>query len=259
MTESNPWRTMAAAGRFDEAERLRALSVAAAAEPDDEDERATLRSLAAIQASLRSKAWRTAERRAEDVEPGPDWFEHERVASDVAVLVASGAALERRDVDAALEALAPLDERPAGPFEAERLTQLGTVRIMNGEDEAAGALFRQALEHDPTHPRALVNLGNVALEAGEVDEAIELYQAALKIDEEFANAHHNLGVAYRRKGMVGMSVASLRRAQRAERRRDARDAREDARGLTRGGGPARTRWLVGAVIAGVLLWWFVLR
>jgi hypothetical protein len=79
------------------------------------------------------------------------------------------------------------------------------------------------------------------------------------VDDEFANAHHNLGVAYRRKGMIGKSVASLRRAQRAQRKRDSREAREDAREL-RGRGAGRSlRWLFWGVLVGVVVWWFVLR
>ena len=253
------WREAAVAGRYDEAERLRALAVAAATEPDDEDERAALRSLAAIQASLRGKSWRIAERRAAEDHAWPGWVDGDRIASDVAVLAASGAALERREVEQALEALGPLAELPPGPFEAERLTQLGTAFVLEGSDAEARGCFTRALEVDPTHPRALVNLGNVALEAGEVDEAIERYQQALRIDEDFANAHHNLGVAYRRKGMIGKSVRSLRRAQRADRKRDAREAREDVRGL-RGRGAGRSlRWLGWGALVALIVWWFVLR
>ena len=253
------WREAAAAGRFDEAERLRAIAVAAALEPDDEDERAALRSLAAIQASLRSKAWGTAERRAAEEHAWPAWLDGDRVASDAAVLAASGAALERREVDPALTALAPLADLPPGPFEAERLTQLGTAFVLDGSDDEARSCFTRALEVDPTHPRALVNLGNVALEAGEVDEAIERYQQALRVDEDFANAHHNLGVAYRRKGMIGKSVRSLRRAQRADRKRDAHQAREDVRAL-RGRGAGRSlRWLGWGALAALGVWWFFLR
>jgi tetratricopeptide (TPR) repeat protein len=169
------WREAAAVGRFDEAERLRAVAVAAAREPDDEDERAALRSLAAIQASLRSKSWRIAERRAAEEVAWPDWVDAERVATDATTLATAGAALERRDLDDAWVALADLADLPPGPFEAERLTQVGTAHVLDGEDEAARDCFERALRIDPSHPRALVNLGNVALESGAVDEAIERY------------------------------------------------------------------------------------
>jgi tetratricopeptide (TPR) repeat protein len=253
------WRGAAAAGRFDEAERLRAIAVAAGAEPEDEDERAALRSLAAIQASLRSKSWRTAERRAGEDVAWPGWVDGERVASDAAVLVAAGAALERRELDEARAALATIQDLPPGPFEAERLTQLGTAFVLDDAEDEARACFEGALRIDPGHPRALVNLGNVALEAGDVDEAIDHYQRALRVDDEFANAHHNLGVAYRRKGMIGKSVASLRRAQRVQRKRESREAREDVRALRGRGAIRPLRWLAWGVPVALLVWWFVLR
>jgi tetratricopeptide (TPR) repeat protein len=253
------WRDAIAAGRFDEAERLRAIAVAAGSEVDDEDERAALRSLAAIQAALRSKSWRIADRRAAEPYAWPSWVDGARIASDVAALAIAGAALQRREVDAAMDALRELQDLPPGPFEAERLTQLGTAHILDGRDDEARSCFTRALEADPAHPRALVNLGNVALEAGEVDAAIEHYQRALRVDDDFANAHHNLGVAYRRKGMIGKSVASLRRAQRSERKRETREAREDVRGLRARGGGRVLRWVLGITLAALIVWWFVLR
>lgn len=253
------WREAARAGRYDDAERLRAIAVGAGVEADDEAERAALATLASVQNGLRTKTWRTAARRAAESAESLVGIDADRVRDDAAVLAETGAALERREIALALELLEPLGERPAGPFEAERLTQLGTARILDGDDEAARSCFEQALTLDPRHTRALVNLGNVALEAGEVDLAIERYQAALRVDEGFSNAHHNLGVAYRRKGILGKSVASLRRAQRAERRHDAREAREDVRsigGRVRG---RRVRQIATLVVAAGLLWWFFVR
>lgn len=253
------WREVAREGRYEDAERLRAIAVGEGIEVDDDEERRALATLAAVQSSLRSKTWRTAARRAAESTANLAGIDGDRVRDDAAVLADAGAALERREVDVAVELLTPLGERPPGPFESERLTQLGTARILDGDDAAAKSCFEQALALDPRHTRALVNLGNVALEAGEVDAAIEHYQAALRIDETFANAHHNLGVAYRRKGMVGKSVASLRRAQRAERRHDAREAREDVRaigGRVRG---RRVRQIALLVLAAGLAWWFFVR
>lgn len=259
MSDPPTWRESAKAGRYEEAERLRTVVVGEAVEPDDEEEGRALRILAAMQVALRGKAWRSASRRLDDVDDWPAWIDGERVQSDVTTLAESGAMLERRDVDTALATLASLNDLPPGPFEAERLTQLGTARILVGDDEHARASFEQALARDPKHVRALVNLGNVALEAGATDEAIERYLAALQIDDAFANAHHNLGVAYRRKGMIGKSVASLRRAQRAERSNDARAAREDVRSMGDRMPGRRLRWGIGSVVAAVAAWWLFAR
>jgi tetratricopeptide (TPR) repeat protein len=252
------WREVARAGRFELALRQRLLAVGEGAEPDRPADAVALRTLDEVQGLLRDKAWSRAERRLEQLEDAPDWLDREAVERDVARLAETGRALERRDVDAALAGLAAFEGAAPGPFEAERLTQVGTARILDDEGEAAARCFERALEADPNHPRAIVNLGNVALEAGEVDRAIELYQRALQIDDGFANAHHNLGVAYRRKGEIGKSVRALRRAQRAERSRDASAAREDVRGLRNRMSGRRLRWLLWAVVAAVVVG-FLLR
>jgi tetratricopeptide (TPR) repeat protein len=253
------WREVARAGRFDLALRQRLLAVGEGTEPDVQEDAVALRTLDEVKGLLHDKAWSRAERRLEQLETWPDWIDGEAVARDVGRLAASGRILDRRDVDAALEALAAFEGEPAGAFEAERLTQLGTARILDDEAEAARRCFDEALEIAPNHPRAIVNLGNVSLEAGEVDRAIELYQRALQIDDSFANAHHNLGVAYRRKGEIGKSVRALRRAQRADRSRDATAAREDVRGLGQRLSGRPVRWLLWALVAGGVVWFLLQR
>lgn len=255
MNDPRSWREVASAGRYEEAERLRTLAVGESADENDEIERAAVRALAAMQLSLRTKAWRTAARRPDEVEAWPDWIDGARVERDVTALAETGAALERRDVVDALATLEAMGEASPGPFEAERLTQLGTAYVLHGDDDEARRCLEAALALDGQHVRAHVNLGNVALESGDVDHAIERYHAALQIDDAFANAHHNLGVAYRRKGMIGKSVASLRKAQRAERRHDAREAREDVRSIGTRVRGRRLRWGVGLVLLVAVVWW----
>ena len=253
------WREVARSGRFDLAFRQRLLAVGEETEADVPHDAVALRTLGEVQGLLHDKAWTRAERRLEQIETWPDWIDREAVTRDVTRLAASGRILDRRDVDAALEELAAFEGEPPGAFEAERLTQLGTARILDDEAEAARRCFEEALDADPHHPRAIVNLGNVALEAGEVDRAIELYQRALEIDDSFSNAHHNLGVAYRRKGEIGKSVRALRRAQRADRSRDASAAREDVRGLGQRLSGRPLRWLLWALVAGGVVWFLLQR
>lgn len=253
-TDPRRWREVAQDGRFEEAARLRVIAVGEGAETESEEDRVAIRALADAQGLLREKSWTRAQRIVSDVDARPDWTDWTTVENDLATLAAAGAALDRRDVDEALEALAAFEGREDGPFEAERLTQLGTARILDDDGEAARACFERALELDARHPRAMVNLGNVALEDGRIDDAIEQYQAALRIDDAFANAHHNLGVAYRRKGQVGKSVQALRRAQRAERSHDTRSAREEARSLGQRLKGRTGRWLLWGAAAVVVIW-----
>ena len=250
------WRELAAAGRFEQAERMRILAVGEGAEPDSDVDATGLRSLADAQAEMRRKLWSRSLRRLQEVEGRPDWIDWDATVEAAERLTDAGAMLDRREV---AEAKERLDEGPAGPLEAERLTQLGTVHVLDQEPEEARACFDEAIALDPKHPRAIVNLGNVALEAGEVDRAIELYQAAIELDDGFANAHHNLGVAYRKKGRIGDSVKALRRAQKAERARDSQVAREELRGVgkkaRRGGG----RWVMWAIAFGAVIWFLASR
>jgi len=230
------------------------IAVGEGAEAEREADRIAIRALADAQGLLREKSWTRAERVVSEVEARPEWIDWSTVENDLSTLAAAGAALDRRDVDEALEALAAFEGREDGPFEAERLTQLGTARILDSDSGAARACFERALELDARHPRAMVNLGNVALEDGRIDDAIEQYQAALRIDDTFANAHHNLGVAYRRKGQVGKSVQALRRAQRAERSHDTRTAREEVRGVGQRLKGRTGRWLLWGAVAAVVIW-----
>ena len=237
------------------------LSEALAAElgqpQPDEKALAFLGELAELQSLLREKAWARAQGFAKRLLAHyPEYLGDAEadLSTEVARLGESGAKLERGDAEAALTLL---DEVTLPLLEAETQTQCGTARVLLGDAEAAEHAFREAVASDPKHYRALTNLGNVLLEAGRIDEAIPFYERALVLNEDFANAHHNLGVAYRRKGQVSRSVASIRKAQRVSRRQNSGDAREALRSLT-GGGRSHTgkylRWaLYGVLAVGVYL------
>lgn len=249
LARAGDWRGLAALGRFGLAAQTLRLTDAGA-----DDVLEALDALTEVEATVRAKAPRRALARLAKLEVRPpdlvDWVALE---ADLAALVDVVAAVDRREAAAARPAL----ERVATEyFAAERDAQSGTVAVLEGELEVARAHLEAALARDPNHVRALTNLGNLKLEAGDVDGAIADYQRAIKLDEGFANAHHNLGVAYRRKGQLSKSVASLRRAQRAATRRDAEEARTAVFG--RGDG-RRWRWLRPALIAAAVLalvWWW---
>ena len=62
------------------------------------------------------------------------------------------------------------------PTEADRLAGEGTTRAEAGDAVAAEAAFREALAHDPRHPRALVGLARLLAERGANDEALRLLE-----------------------------------------------------------------------------------
>lgn len=238
------WRAALTRGGFGAAYQAFLRSDAPTPEVGD-----ALSELSEIEALLRDKAWARALKRFQLIESRPDVVDWQAVEDDLQRLGRSGAALDRRQPDAAL---AELDAAPWSYFVAEAETQRGTALIYDDALDEAAACFRRALDVDPRHFRAITNLGNVALEEGRVDDAIADYQRALALNDEFANAHHNLAVAYRRKGQMGKSVSALKRAQRLTQRRDANDARAQLGSLSRGRGARLLRWSVYAVAVVVL-------
>jgi len=253
LARAQDWRGLADLGRFGlAAQTLRLVE----ADADDASLDA-LEALAEVEASVRSKAPKRAIARLARIDVRPDGLvDWQALEDDVAALVDVAIALDQREPEAARAALGRVRSEY---FAAERDAQSGTVAVLEGDPIGARAHLEAALERDPKHVRALTNRGNLKLEGGDVDGAIEDYERAIKLDDGFANAHHNLGVAYRRKGQVGKSVAALRRAQRASSKRDAEEARAT---LARGGSGGNRRWLRPALIAGAVLavvWWWSSR
>ncbi len=243
------WRELLAQRRYAAARNAYIVSG-----EQDPGVRAGLAALVDILEMVRERSFEKAYQRIQRLENPPAIVPWENVAAELKALKASSAALDRREPDAAREALEAVG---AHWFPAESLSQLGTSQIYDDDLDNAEANFVAALELDPEHYRAMTNLGNVLLEQGRVDEAIELYQRALKVEEEFPNAHHNLGVAYRRKGHLAKSVRSLRRAQKTQHKQDVVEARESIGKWTGAGFAKALRWVIYAAIAvGV---YFILR
>ncbi|MFN2321863.1 MAG: tetratricopeptide repeat protein [Trueperaceae bacterium] len=253
LARARDWRGLAALGRFGLAAQTLRLTDAEAGD----DVADALEALTEVEASVRSKAPKRAVARLARLDARPDGLvDWTALEADVVALVDVAAAVDQREPEAARAAL----ERVRSEyFAAERDAQSGTVAVLERDPIAARAHLEAALERDPNHVRALTNRGNLKLEDGDVDGAIADYERAIKLDDGFANAHHNLGVAYRRKGQVGKSVAALRRAQRASSKRDAEEARAS---LARGGNAGSRRWLRPALLGGAVLaalWWWSSR
>jgi tetratricopeptide (TPR) repeat protein len=251
LARAGDWRTLADIGRFGLAAQTLRLTGTGDADTLD-----ALQGLSEVEHAVRAKAIARARTRLTRIDPRPaDLVDWAGIEADLEALATAMPAVDRRELP---EARAALDTLRTDVFAAERDALIGTMAVLEGDTEAGLAAFEATLVRDPNHVRALTNRGNVKLEAGDVDGAIADYERAIKIDDTFANAHHNLGVAYRRKGQVGKSVAALRRAQRQVAKRDAEDARASLAGRRGGGGgtPRRwRRWLVIAVLVGAALWW----
>jgi len=88
-----------------------------------------------------------------------------------------------------------------------------------GDQEAAAAAWRSALELNPEDARANNNLGFALARLGKLDEAIACWETALKSNDQFTEVRENLahaletqGVAALQKGALDEAVVRLRRA-----------------------------------------------
>ena len=234
------WQEALTRGRLARAYKLYALQ--------DNSDTATLEALNAlskIEVLIRSRSWNQVHRRLNRLESPPEILDWENIKVQLDFLKTSATALDRRKPEEALKELTNVTL----PFlQAEVKTQRGTALIYMKDFEGANAEFREALTIDPKHYRALTNLGNIALEQNRIDEAIEYYERALKINGDFGNAHHNLGIAYRRKGQVGRSINSLKKAQRVDSRVDREEARASLSEHSRGFTLKLLRWLGYGII-----------
>jgi len=81
------------------------------------------------------------------------------------------------------------------PSLAIAYTNLGNIRFRQGDDPGAEALYAQALQVDANQPEAHYNIGYVALERGDAERAIPHFEKAVAVDPRFADAHFNLAMA----------------------------------------------------------------
>ena len=82
------------------------------------------------------------------------------------------------------------------PTLAIAYTNLGNIRFRRGDEPGAEVLYRRALELDDRQPEAHYNLGYVMLERGFASKAVTYFESAIKSDPRFADAHFNLAMAY---------------------------------------------------------------
>jgi tetratricopeptide (TPR) repeat protein len=108
-----------------------------------------------------------------------------------------------------------IDEDPRGFDDAEAMyrraiqldpslsiayTNLGNIRFRRGDEAGALTLYTEALAVDPRQPEAHYNIGYVALERGDCARAVAHFEKAIQSDPRFADAHFNLAMALEQVG-----------------------------------------------------------
>jgi tetratricopeptide (TPR) repeat protein len=96
--------------------------------------------------------------------------------------------------------------------EVYRLFDSAVELAAKGQEEAAIAEWRKALELDPGDPQVHNNLGEHLLRRGELDEALTHFRKAVEANPEYADAQTNLGVSLSQQGRFGEAIVHLQKA-----------------------------------------------
>jgi tetratricopeptide (TPR) repeat protein len=100
---------------------------------------------------------------------------------------------------------------PAAEF--FRLFDHAAELAAKGQDEAAIAEWKKALEINPEDPMANNNLGTHLLKRGQLDEAIPHFEKAVALKPDYADAQNNLGIVLLQKGKVDKAIEHLEKAE----------------------------------------------
>ncbi len=103
------------------------------------------------------------------------------------------------------------------PTHHDSINLLGEIAGMSGRDDAALALFGDAVKLKPSEPRYQYNLGSFLLKANRFEEAAQCFRRSVKKKPDFALAHGNLGHALAQLGQLQQAVTSYRAALRFDR------------------------------------------
>jgi tetratricopeptide (TPR) repeat protein len=163
-----------------------------------------------------------------------------------AARAAKGAALALAGLALTLAPVAGVARAVAG---AQTLVNLGVQYYEEGDPEAAGKTFREALTIDPSHTSALRSLGVLAFKRGDAEEAFTFLQRVAEINPEDPVGRYYLGMLNEARGDLPRAVADYTVAARLwPGRGDIKEAlarvleRQGTRGLDAGAGdPARDR------------------
>ena len=99
---------------------------------------------------------------------------------------------------------------PAGPDQqVVELVSRGVELQRTGDRDGAAAIYRQAIDIDPTYPLPHFNLGVISHEDGDLAEAIAAYRRAIDADGTFLSARFNLAIASRDLGDTETAIAEF--------------------------------------------------
>jgi tetratricopeptide (TPR) repeat protein len=96
------------------------------------------------------------------------------------------------------------------PGDAKANNNLGVLLLRNGKPDEGIAHFRKALEVDPVYGEALNNLGIALLNEGKSEEAIKHFQKALEVNPLHAQLYLSLGEAFYSLGNYREALARWR-------------------------------------------------
>ncbi len=136
--------------------------------------------------------------------------------------------MRQKDLETKRQFFAAVEHHQAGRLsEAERLyraiisngcglaeahNNLGFLLHQRGNNAAAMAEYRKAVDLKATDPGALTNLGNALREIGNIEEAEVFYRRALAIKQDHVEANNNLGMMLSERGQHLAAIACYRKA-----------------------------------------------
>ncbi len=97
------------------------------------------------------------------------------------------------------------------PQLATAITNLGNLRLIEGDRDEAEALYRRAMAVDGQQSEAPYNLAYLLVEGGRRPEAIGLFEQAIGLRPDFAEAHFNLAMALSEMGQRGRARTHWKR------------------------------------------------
>jgi len=128
---------------------------------------------------------------------------------------ARGAALERKDPKAAIEAYG--QAIAAEPERLDARINLGRLLHEMGRHQAAERAYRQAIQVCGKDPLLMYNLGVLLGDLGREAEAIEVYEAALNGEPAMADGHYNVALLYEKLGRPREAIRHMAHYRRLVR------------------------------------------
>lgn len=139
----------------------------------------------------------------------PRQRDHRRAGAllTLALVLAAGAALDRRDTEPP-----PLAAAPARPHAAElrRRFDAAVVMLHAKQYEHAAASLHRVLQLAPTLTEAHVNMGFALLGLKRTTEARAFFEAAAALDPRQANAYYGLALSWEAGGDLAMATGAMR-------------------------------------------------